>query len=104
MANGRRWLIAVAGMVRENPATEPGGKVSPREARATSVPAGCSSVETSHLDTASRVVRGASPRSADATGDAIGTDPVLRAVPMRMTGLLGTAIVGVMLVRETVTG
>jgi hypothetical protein len=96
------WLIAVAGILREKLATEPGARVLPSEVRATSA-TGCSPVEVAQLDTASRLVRGLLPMSASATGEAIATEPSLWTLPMIVIALLGTAIAGVMVLRETVT-
>jgi len=61
-------------------------------------------VEVAQPDTASRLVSGKFPMSASATGEAIETTPALRTLPVIVIALLGTAIVGVMLVSETVSG
>jgi hypothetical protein len=96
-------VVAAAGILRENLATEPGPRVVPSEVLATSV-AGCSLVEVAQSETAWRVVRGLLPMNASATGEATATGPVLRTLPVIVIALLGTAIVGVMVVRETERG
>jgi hypothetical protein len=101
-ANDSPWGIAVAGMVIVKLTECPDDSFGPSAIRALLEPSCCCPLVSAHWETASRVISGWFPMNARTTGEVIETWAELWTDPEMVTEALGSATVGVSLVRVTV--